>query len=346
METTVSPGDALIRPARAGRKRGLRVWGRRALLALLVVPLLLAATGALYQAVATARDARAYPAPGRLVDVGGYRLHLQCVGEGSPTVVLEAVSGGLSLDWAWVQPEVARATRVCAYDRAGRGWSDPGPAPRDARQLAGELHTLLGNAGVAGPYVLVGHSAGGVFVREYAARYPGEVAGMVLLDAAHPDLATRDPGYQAQLVSDRRMTATIGFLARFGGARLLGRLREPAPDLPARQRAEYRALYAAPGYWDSIHAELVARPQADAQVRATGGLGDRPLLVISAGTGSSPLWQELQDELATLSTNSGHRVIEGARHLSLTYQQEYARATGAAIVQVVEAARTGRPLPR
>ena len=345
MQTTASSGGALARPARVSRKQG-RAWGRRALLALLIVPLVLAATGALYQALATARDARAYPPPGRLVDVGGYRLHLLCVGEGSPTVVLEAVSGGLSLDWAWVQPEVGRATRVYAYDRAGRGWSDAGPAPRDAHQIAGELHTLLGNAGIAGPYVLVGHSAGGLLVREYAARYPDEVAGMVLVDAAHPDQALRDPGYASELAAGRRLTGTFGFLARFGGARLLARLQEPAPDLPARQRAAYRALYAAPGYWDSIHAELVARSGTEARVRATGGLGDRPLLVVSAGAGSSPLWRELQGELVGLSTNSSHRVIEGATHLALTYQREHARATSAAIAQVVEAARTGQPLPR
>src|SRR5262245_3211505 len=153
---------------------------RRALLWLLVAVVALAGTGAIYQAAATARDARRYPPPGQLVNVGGYRLHLYCAGEGSPTVVLEAVSGGLAIDWAWVQPEGARTTRVCTYDRAGRGWSEPGPAPRDARQLARELHTLLRNAAVPGPYVLAGHSAGGLFAREYAAQYPDEVVGLVL----------------------------------------------------------------------------------------------------------------------------------------------------------------------
>ena len=137
--------------ARLGNAPTARRRARRALLWLLAAVIALVGAGAIYQAAATARDARRYPPPGQLVDVGGYRLHLYCTGEGGPTVVLEAVSGGLAIDWAWVQPEVARATRVCAYDRAGRGWSDPGPAPRDARQLARELHTLLANAAVPGP---------------------------------------------------------------------------------------------------------------------------------------------------------------------------------------------------
>lgn len=109
-------------------------------------------------------------------------------------MILETTSDGSSANWGWVQPEVAKFTRVCAYDRAGRGWSELGPEPRDAERIAGELHTLLRNAGVPGPYVMVGHSAGGLFVRQYAQRYPNEVVGMVLLDAAHPDATTIPSG--------------------------------------------------------------------------------------------------------------------------------------------------------
>ena len=115
--------------------------------------------------------------------MGGYSLHIQCVGTGSPTVVLDAGLGGTSLDWNLVQTEIGPTTQVCAYDRAGMGWSDTGPAPRTPGQIARELHTLLTNAGIPGPYVLVGHSAGGKNVRMFALQYPDEVAGMVLVDA-------------------------------------------------------------------------------------------------------------------------------------------------------------------
>jgi pimeloyl-ACP methyl ester carboxylesterase len=163
-------------------RRVLRGIGRTlaALVGLIVV---LGLVGASYEAIAAAGDAQRYPAPGQLVDVGGFRLHIQCVGEGSPTVVLDAGLSGSSLDWSLIQPELGHTTRVCAYDRAGMGWSDPGPQPRTPRQIADELHTLLTNAGIAGPYVLVGHSLAGKNVRLFALSHPDQVAGMVLVDA-------------------------------------------------------------------------------------------------------------------------------------------------------------------
>src|SRR5215204_4876368 len=153
----------------------------KALLWLVVVLLALAVAGAIYQAIATALAERAYPPPGEMVDVGGYRLHINCLGQGSPTVVLDAGSGGFSAQWVRVQREVSDTTRVCAYDRAGMGWSEMGPDPRDAKQITGELHTLLSKAGIEGPYVLVGHSFGGMYMQTYAARYPDEVAGVALV---------------------------------------------------------------------------------------------------------------------------------------------------------------------
>jgi pimeloyl-ACP methyl ester carboxylesterase len=162
------------------------VWIITGLLALAVIE-------AVYQAVATEMDHRAYPPPGEMVDLGGHRLHIDCVGQGSPTVILESGLGTMSDDWANVQPEVAKTTRVCAYDRASAGWSEPGPEPRDPRQIAHELHTLLDNAGIDGPYVLVGQSFGGLYVRMYADQYPQQVKSMVLVDASHPRMWTRLP---------------------------------------------------------------------------------------------------------------------------------------------------------
>src|SRR5215210_3533682 len=165
-------------PRRVMRRIGM------ALLGLVVVLLVLAVAGAIYQAIATELAERAYPPPGEMVDVGGYRLHINCVGQGSPTVVLDSGSGAFSAHWVRVQREVSGTTRVCAYDRAGMGWSEMGPNPRDAKQISSELHTLLKGAGIKGPYVLVGHSFGGMYMQTYAHRHPDEVTGVVLVDSS------------------------------------------------------------------------------------------------------------------------------------------------------------------
>ena len=139
-------------------------------------------------ALAAERTEAAPPAPpGKLVDVGGYRLHLIISGTGGPSVVLESGGGDFSFDWSLVQPEVARFTQVVSYDRAGYAFSDPGPKPRTMRQIATELHTALHNANVKPPYVLVGHSFGGLIIRVFAEQYRAEVAGMVLVDSTHED---------------------------------------------------------------------------------------------------------------------------------------------------------------
>src|SRR5205085_2610511 len=134
---------------------------------------------------APAADIRTYPPPGRLVEAGGHRLHLNVMGRGRPVVVLEAGAGSFSFEWSLVQPEVAKFTQVVAYDRAGYAWSDPGPKPRTMRQIAWELHTALENAGLEGPTVLVGASLGGLTARVYADQYPKEVVGMVFVDSTH-----------------------------------------------------------------------------------------------------------------------------------------------------------------
>ena len=159
-------------PMRRGRK--VMIW----LGGVLVVLLILILVGAAYELNAEAADAKANPAPGKMVDVGGYRLHLNCTGTGSPTVVVESGWGEFSASWGWVQPEVAKTTRICTYDRAGMGWSDVSPNPRTAREFAKDLHTLLANANETGPYLLVGHSLGGYTVLVYAHDYPEEVSGI------------------------------------------------------------------------------------------------------------------------------------------------------------------------
>src|ERR671916_1883264 len=190
------------------RRRGLRSWVWRGLVWMLLGLLALAVIGAIYQAIATQIDQRTYTPPGEVVDVGDHSLHINCIGEGSPTVILEAASGGMSAHWVRVQQQLAKTTRVCAYDRAGLGWSESGPELRDARQVSSELHTLLeGAAGTEGPYVLVGHSYGGLYARMYAARYSEEVAGVVLVDSSHPEQFTRSPEGRAMYEQINRLGA-------------------------------------------------------------------------------------------------------------------------------------------
>jgi len=313
------------------------VWTIAGLLALAVI-------GAIYQAVATEIDQRTYSPPGEMVEVNGHRMHINCVGEGSPTVILEAANLGMSAHWIRVQQQLAQTTRVCAYDRAGLGWSERGPEPRDVSQISSELHTLLKGADTEGPYVLVGHSYGGLYARMYAARYSDEVAGLVLVDSSHPEQFTRSPEGRAMYEQTRRIGAVIPWLTRLGVIRLTNFY--PAhPDLPPKQRAQIEAFNSSTRQVVTTVEEFRATPETNAQVRNTGSLGDKPLAVISAGE-QSPGWLEMQDELATLSPNSIHRVVEGATHESLLYDKGDAQVTSAAIEQVVEAARTGRPLTR
>ena len=323
-------------------KRRPGSWIRRGLVWMIVGLLALAVIGAVYQAIATEIDQRTYPPPGELVNVGNHSLHINCVGEGSPTVILEAANGGMSAHWAQVQQQVAQTTRVCAYDRAGLGWSEPGPEPRDAERVSGELHALLEGAGVEAPYVMVGHSYGGLYARRYAARYPDKVAGMVLVDASHPEQFTRSPEARAMYEQTRRLGAVLPLFTRLGVIRLTNFF--PAhPDLPQQQRAQVEAFNSSTQHLVTTTAEFSATPETAAQVRGTQSLGDKPLAVISAGE-QPPGWLEMQAELAALSSDSTHRIVDGASHESLLYERRDARVSSAAIVQVVEAARTDRPL--
>ncbi len=339
-------------PVRSQRFKGrMPIWLKRVLWSLLAIIIILPLSGALYQTIATQADTRNFSPPGQIVDVGGYRLHLYCIGEnvqGRPTVILESGLGAPSASpvWAWLQPEVAKATRVCAYDRAGVGWSDPSPEPRDAQHIATELHRLLQNAGIPGPYILVGWSYGGLYVRVYAGSYPDDVAGMVLLDSSHPDQWTSTPAGQAQYKSFARLSAIQPWLARIGVVRVVGL---PDSGLPHPQREELEALWAATKAQDALSAEFLSSLATDAQVRDSGSLDDIPLFVLTATEhGTSPdqeqLWQGWQNELALLSTNSIHQIVNGADHDSFWRDPETAKMSVAAILDVVEAVRTGQPL--
>jgi pimeloyl-ACP methyl ester carboxylesterase len=317
---------------------------QRTFLAIAVVILALLAGGAIYQAIGAAQDTRRFPPPGELVDVGGHHMHLYCTGEGSPAVILEALSGGSSSYWAWVQPEIAQVTRVCSYDRAGRAWSEAAPESpdQDLWTTAGTLHTLLHNGGVAEPYVLVGHSIGGLYVRAFAQEYPAEVAGVILLDSAHPDQLDRYPDLAAANEAFLQQSAVFPTLARLGLFRLYfaagGEI--DFQELPPQQHGEVAALWSSPSYFRSQRGENVAAPVIYEQSQALGALGTLPLTVISASAGQPDGWATLQEELATLSTNAAHQVIPGATHASLVFNPDHAAAASALIIQMVESLRT------
>jgi pimeloyl-ACP methyl ester carboxylesterase len=346
MQSLPTSSQPAKQPPSVKRQRGLFVWVCRILLGLAVALIALGIIGAIYQAIATAVDQRNYPPPGQLVDVGGYQLHLYCTGAGSPTVILDALFPGTVSNWVRVQPEIAKTTHVCAYDRAGQGWSDSGPEPRDAEQQARELHTLLTNAGIAGPYILVGHSLGGLSVRMFADQYPDEVAGMVLIEGTNPD-AWKQLGQPEGVGVDRNQLAVAPFLARLGIFRLgLIPSYSSDPDLPPRQRMELQAFFNSVKSLETIRAVDTSFSVALDQVRNAGDLGSKPLAIVlgSQGDGSIEPLRDLFIQQAALSTNSLMLVINGATHAGLVDNQNYAPQTSAAVLQVVEAARTGQSL--
>jgi pimeloyl-ACP methyl ester carboxylesterase len=225
------------------------------------------------------------------------------------------------------------------------GWSEMGPEPRDAKQISSELHTLLTKAGIEGPYVLVGHSFGGLYMQTYAARYPEEVAGVALVESSSPKQFSHRPATRDSYEPQKQIFDVVSLLARLGIVRLLSKLAPAPPELPHQQREQIAALSPSTRQVSTYSLELRATPQTTTQTRSLRSLGDKPLAVVSAGT-QEPEWLELQDDLATLSSNSMHRVVEGATHTSLVYDRSDAQATSAAIVEVVAAVRNDRTLAR
>ena len=319
--------------------------GGRWLLYPVIAVLALASIGGGYQTLGEAADAKAYPMPGQLIDVGGHRLHLSCTGSGTPTVVLEPGAGGMSSTLGWIAPPVARDTRVCVYDRAGRGWSEPADTAQHGAQIATDLHTLLQRGHVPGPYVLAGHSFGGLYVLTFAARYPNEVAGMVLVDSTAPAAAnpgTPSPGAGGSSNGMSRVSALVSTAARLG----LGRLYAQSDfgSLPPRSRDEVRASVATASMLRSTIDEYVQATASTEQAAALRDFADKPLIVLTAGSGHDAAWSAAQNRLATLSTNSVHRIIDGATHEDLITNEEDAAATTQAIRDVVTSVRSPRRL--
>ena len=314
------------------------------------------------------------PPPGRMVDVGGYRLHLFCTGSGSPTVVLLHGFGGYSFHWSLVQSQLALTSRVCAYDRAGQAWSDPGPVPRGLQAITNELHTLLDRSGERAPFVLVGQSWGGLIPRLYVAQHPNDVAGAAFVDATHEDLWLWLNGFtlQPRLASDADWARVRAPRARDGGPPVgagapSASSGPPAPMPPRPVEAPFDRLgpmerqwhqWAASrlpsftgGDWNDIREDL--RAVAAARGRSAHPFGRMPVFVLSAGRDDFEDEKEAsaatqraqaargQADLATLSSNARHLVAANSGHL---IQLDEPDLVVEAIRQVIDSARKKTPL--
>jgi pimeloyl-ACP methyl ester carboxylesterase len=323
---------------------------KRTLFRIIIFVLLLAIAGMIYQSAATEADQRNYPPPGILVNVNGYKVHIYCMGEGNPTIILDHVGGGSSVDWALIQPKLAGHTRVCAYDRAGYGWSDYNPAPRTMEEQVYELHSLLQGAHEQGPYILVGHSYGARVDRVYTAKYPDEVAGMVLMDAG---FLYDDPRYPAELLleqkSENNLIRAANWMAPFGLVRLLRpiMMSDPTFDLPEEARHASAAFAATSRFWQSMNAQIVTLPTVFQEERQVTSLGEIPLLVLVSMEPDDTIhkiWRQANIEMANLSTHGSYQIVDGATHMSLAYRQNDAQVCIAGILEIMEAARTAQAL--
>jgi len=287
----------------------------------------LAISGALYQVISTKIDAKKYPPIGKLVDVGGYNVHLHTTGSGGPTVVLDAGMGCNVLGWSLVQPEITKFTRVVSFDRPGNGWSDESPLERTSQNIVTELHVALHKAGIQGPYILVGHSFGGLNACLFARLYPNEVAGVILVDSSHEN--------QMEKIPMPQMNHTMMMLAsRLGVVRLFTHLpvyKKGVAVFPEQIQNPLLAQLRTTKFMRTVLRESSQFKTSCDQLKAAGGhLGDKPLTVISAikatsveGSGLTQEqidaihipFKELQKDLATKSTQGKQIFAEESDHM-------------------------------
>lgn len=314
-----------------------RTWLVMPALALLAV----VSVGGGYQTVRVTLDSAAFTMPGTSVDVGGYSLHLDCAGTGSPTVILESGLGGSSTQWTRVTDQVSQTTRVCSYDRAGQGWSESTDGPRDGQAIAAELVALLDAAGETGPYVVVGHSVGGPYVMTFAAEHPADVAGVVLLDATDPYRV--DASAAGMAGGANGPMALLPSLARMG----LAHLYPASSSLPTAAAAANQAYTTSARAMTNAVEEVSQYGAAFAQAQALTTLGSRPLVVLTLTdkAAGDPAGYAAQERFAALSSDSSLRTAD-TTHDGLVEDQHGATASAQAITDVVQAVRTGTEVPR
>lgn len=343
--------------AAAPRRRSLIAGAQRALLAVFGLLALLALLGAGYQTIATASDARRFPPPGQLVDADGYRLHLLVQGadRGGPTVLLDAGQGSASPQWGWVQRELAAQTRVVSIDRPGMGYSDPLPPGVDARRYITDLHAALATLGLRGPYILVAHSMGALTSRAFAAVYPDDVAGVVLVDPRDLDIVAfsqavfpEQPAPSAEPTLAERWLGPLA--ARLGVMRLANMLGTYVEQLPAEEAGRARAMLASTRYWDNFIPDALLGESAASLLAGHPKLGSLPLVVVSAGEpdmgfppDSRVRFIALHQGLAqTLSSQGRHVLTPGADHFSIVTDPQYAQVVSAAAGELLAVATPTR----
>lgn len=290
---------------------------------------LLVGLGAVFQFVATRIDSGKYPMPGERVDIGDLSLHIDCKGvsDGGATLVVDAGAGQWSVHWAHIQKALSDDGRVCVYDRAGFGWSDSSQRRRDGATFARQLHDLLDNYGESPPFLLAGHSLGGFIARLYHNMYPGEVAGIALIESGHELQFERMPELTEALGDVAGNLGVASSMARFGFFRAVtppGGVVLPSADNQAALDASTKTVQ----YWQAMELTFPSGAWIADEVAATGSLGDLPLLVLSAGSSASSYceqllvdckqteeqWDTLQADLVTLSTNAQQYISESASH--------------------------------
>lgn len=284
-----------------------------------LIVIIMALTG--FQSVATMIDNYRYPPPGKLIDIEGYKLHIHSTGQSGPTIVLDAGLSGTSLGWSLVQMEVSKFTRVCSYDRAGYAWSDQSPSKRSSLHLAQELHTLLHNAKIPGPYILVGHSFGGCNALLFADLYPEETIGVILVDSVHEDMLQEPPTSHFNF---QWLLSAIGFKRLQGPSNAIIEMFTP---LPEQIRHMYIAQMNKTSYTQTVSREMEALNESLCQLRERKvHLQDKPLVVITAGkfanNNEEKAWKGLQKKLLLKSNRSKQVIADKSDHMINHHQPE------------------------
>jgi len=282
------------------------------------------ASSSAYNAIASHFFWAKRPPGGRFEMVNGYRMYINCTGSGSPTLVLGAELGGDSVDWGQLQPVLSRTTRVCSWDRAGFGWSQAVPGPQDADHIANELHLLLTKAGVTGPLVLMGHSIAGLYIRDYAVLYPSEVAGLIFVDSSSP-FQNRSPAMRSRGLKPPSWLLRLAMIV--GVPRLIGMCsyhgNGPDAEFQTMRKEDICRIH-----YEALSAELRAFDESSGEVGRSHGFGSLPILVFShdplgpvprraqpeAVEATQRAWNEMQENLKTLSTRSRRVIVTGSSH--------------------------------
>jgi pimeloyl-ACP methyl ester carboxylesterase len=294
-----------------------------------IVVLILLIIGIFYQNIATIIDRGKYPASGKFIDLGGYKLYLNCIGEGSPTVILDCGLVGLSSLWTLIQEDLAKFTKVCIYDRAGYGRSDRSPYPRTSERIVDELHLLLQKAEILPPYILVGHSMGGLNTLLFASHYPEEVAGIVLVDAVPPNVYSRMPQFGESMQKTNRLFLILSIISKFGLLRLSNLLfgSKTAPDFVQNLPSDIQSIVL-PQFTSKTFSTAMAEnrlmPISADRVKNISLKDNLPLIILSRDrtmfTNSDSeksqelIWKQLQAEMTKFSLASRFRIVDRTSH--------------------------------